>query len=59
MIDRLLIEFDKSFGVFDFGIEVAGEVGVLGESVDIKVPEYALGLFEYRVEVVECEVLNN
>lgn len=49
----------RSSRVFDFGIEVAGEVGVLGESVYIEVPEYILGLFEYRVEMVECEMLDH
>ena len=50
---------DKSFGVFDFGIEVAGEVGVLGEGVEVEVPEDILGLFEHLVVVVEGEMQYN
>lgn len=48
-----------SFGVFDFGIEVVGKVGVFREGVKVKVPEYIFGLFEYRIEVIEREVLDN
>lgn len=53
----LFYSINGSLGVFDFSVEVTGKVGVFWEGVKIEVSEYVLGLFEYRVEVVECKML--